>query len=322
MNKKLAICITTYKRPNVVNDVLENIIKYARLYDVAVYLNDNSSGDGTDSVLEKHKKNYEFFFPKINKTNIGFDKNFEDCIKRPDQDYIWGMADYSFINSDAIPKILELIDACDFDAILLNNFNRIKYYVPKNLKSIEEVASTIGWQITLLDSIIWSRHMINQSNFERYHGSLFAYYGALMEYLCTHSCNVRWLSNSLVDKCHPAKQSLWLPKTIDTWCLKWTTMVLSLPFAFAYNDKLKLIKSHSIQSNIFTLGNLIYLRQHNFLNVKILWENKNSLFASLPFLYIARMAIISTTPSSLATLIVFLKNSLRAIKIKYKSPKK
>jgi glycosyltransferase involved in cell wall biosynthesis len=307
VNKKLAICITTYKRPNVVNDVLENIIKYARLYNVAVYLNDNSSEDGTNSVLEKHKKNYEFFFPKINKTNIGFDKNFEDCIKRPDQDYIWGMADYSFINSDAIPKILELIDTCDFDAILLNNFNRVNYYVPDNLTSIEEVANTIGWQITLLDSIIWSRRTINNSNFERYYGSLFAYYGALMEYLCSHSCNVRWLNSSLVEKCHPAKQSLWLPKTVDTWCLKWATMVLSLPFAFSYNDKLKLIRSHSIQSKIFTLSSLISLRQRKFLNMRMLWENRNALFTALPFSYIARIGIAAATPVLIAKFIYLFK---------------
>lgn len=315
INKRLAICITTYKRPGVLDDVLANIIERARVYNVPVYVNDNCSNDGTIDVLHKYKEQYEYFFPKVNSENIGFDRSFEDCLKRSSADYVWGMADYSFINEDALLRLIDIIDAASagYDAIFLNNFSRVKCDFPCVMNKVEDVARKIGWHVSLLDSMVWSRRVIEAGRFERYYGSLFGYYGTMFEYLCNTSCSVLWVSESLVSYCHPQKQSLWLPKTINTWCGNWATMILSLPFSFALNEKISLIRSHSSKSGLFSLRGLLTLRRHEYIGISVLWRCRQELFLALPLSGVLKATLVSIMPAFLARWLFVFRNFFRKI---------
>ena len=90
MNKKLGICITTFNRAEVLKDVLDIMVPLARQAQVGIYVNDNASTDGTADVLKHFSREYEFFFPFTQATNVGFDINYAECMLRCEAEYCWG----------------------------------------------------------------------------------------------------------------------------------------------------------------------------------------------------------------------------------------
>jgi len=304
MRKTLAICITTYQRSEILDEVLSRIMPLALKYEVPVYVNDNNSQDLTSEVLKKYSELYSIFYPKVNSENIGFDKSFEDCLRRSKEDYVWGMADYSFIDDCALPNLLKIINNEPADVIFLNNFKRIKIFIPKVINNLEIITDKLGWHITLLDSIVWSRKIIMAGKFDRYYGSLFAYYGALLEFLISNAFTAIWVSDSLVNLNHPKKNSLWLPNTFETWTVKWLNTILSLPYLLSYHKKVELIRSHNQNSYIFTFGGLIRLREKGYLTIQILWKYKETILLAFPCKNILYSIFIATLPKGFTIFLV------------------
>jgi hypothetical protein len=175
--------------------------------------------------------------------------------------------------------------------------------VPEKLDSVEDVARNIGWHITLLDSIVWSRKVITEARFNRFYGSLFGYYGALFEYLCENKFSVAWISKSFVSYCHPKKRSLWLPNTFETWTFKLLNTVLSLPYQFSLQQKLALVKSHNSNSGLFSIKVLIILRSHGYLSFRTFWTYRKAMVVSLPMMNFIMTIFVLLIPKWIANVI-------------------
>ncbi|MGI1939172.1 glycosyltransferase family 2 protein [Shewanella oncorhynchi] len=261
MNENISICITTYQRGEILDDVLDNIVRVASNHDVAIYVSDNASSDCTEEVLKKYKKIYPYFFYNINSENIGFDRSFEVVMNMAKSKYIWTMADYSFIKEDSIERLLGIIKSNnDLDLIALNNSDRVvniksQLYTDRNL-----ILSEIGWHITLLDSLVWNKKIVENGSFNRFYGTLFGYLGVALEYVGNVESRVYWDSCSYINGTHPEKSSLWFKNAIEVWAKNFTELVLSLPQFYSLESKLTLIRAHGERSKLFSLRSLISLR--------------------------------------------------------------
>lgn len=275
MNKKLSICITTYNRAKILGTTLAHNLAIAKKYNIPIYVNNNNSSDDTAYVLKKLKKEYKYLFPLTQSANIGFDRNYEHCLKRSKTEYCWGMADYSYISEDSIKEILKITNRKDYDFIFMNNGKRIKENVKSEMTVLDDIIMNIGWAITLLDTIVWSEKYIKKANFNRYYDSIFGYYGAMLESLAENRFKVYWFNKSLVNSYHPEKKSLWLSDSLNTWLVKWPNLILSLPYSISIEKKFFLINEHNTKAKVFSFKNLLFLKIHGYLNRSNIIANNN-----------------------------------------------
>jgi len=298
MNKKLSICITTYNRSKILEATLTHNIIIAKKNSIPIYVNNNNSTDDTDYVLKKLKNKYKYLFPLTQSSNIGFDRNYEHCIKRSKSEYSWGMADYSYISKVSVEKILKIINKKDYDFVFMNNGNRIKENVKSEMTILDDVIMNIGWAITLLDTIVWSKKYIKKANFVRYYDSIFGYYGAMMESLTASSFKVYWFNESLVDSHHAGKKSIWLSDCLNTWLVKWPNLIMSLPYSIPIEKKFFLINEHNKKANIISFKNLLYLKVSGYLNQTIIKKNSTVYKSFLPLLNFMFLNLLNKIPNS------------------------
>lgn len=296
MNNRLSICMTTYNRSEILDDVLYHIIGIIEKYDIAIYISDNNSTDQTSVILEKHKNNYKYLFYNINSINQGFDRNFEIVMNMSNSDYIWTMGDYSFIEYNSIEQLLNLLNNEEFDAIFLNNYTRVLNQPSKIYNDSKNIMKEIAWHVTILDSMVWNKKILGNSNFSRFYNTMFAYYGVMFEYLAKDNIKVYWDSNSYIKDAHPKKNSLYIKDTFEVWLKNWSNLILSLPVYYTYDIKLFLIREHGIKSGLLSIKRLLVLRKEKILNLKVLYKISTYLKMSLGE-YIFRVFIISTIPS-------------------------
>lgn len=281
MNTKLAICITTYNRADILKDILLDLIPKAQRFDIPIFVSDNCSVDDTGDVLAAAKARYPYLFFNINEANMGFDINFERCVKMANTDYLWIMGDYSFIHDNALDVVLGYIKQDDYDIIMLNNYNRIKKIPTQIYTNSGDVLQTLGWHITVLDSMVWNKRVVENGRFERFYGTMFGYFGVAMEYLSGRTIRVLWEEKSLVSKAHPKKISLWAKNTIRVWVEQWITVVMALPCSYSTKSKLSLIRQHGIGSGIFTTKGLIRLRADGALSFTELYSRFSLLWIAM-----------------------------------------
>lgn len=297
MNERLGIAITTFNRGPVLRDVLAVMVPLAEVHGIPIYVNDNGSTDDTAAVLADFAAQYRYFYPHIQASNIGFDANYAHCVQRCETAYIWGMADYSFLAPDALTRLLALTQDDKFDFITLNNSLRVTAPTQETYADVPSLVRDIAWHITLLDTIVWRRGVVHSTDFSRYFGSLFGYYGGMFEFIGTQPFLMKWERDSFITGVHHAKQSLWYPRALDTWCGKWSNLILSLPFSIPLHQKKKLIRSHSLQSGLFSVKSMMSLRAEKYLGIAILRKDLQSIAVALSARQLAFAFAISFVPA-------------------------
>lgn len=85
----LSICIPTYNRAAYLKGALENIIADDAFgNDMEIIISDNASTDNTKEIAEEYTKKYENIKYYRNNENIGFVRNFRECLKHGNGEYL------------------------------------------------------------------------------------------------------------------------------------------------------------------------------------------------------------------------------------------
>ncbi|MDO5614615.1 MAG: glycosyltransferase [Cruoricaptor ignavus] len=101
MNKQtLSITIPTYNRPEILEKTILSFIDESLLYDINVYISDDSTNNLTENLILKLQKTYPKFKIHYHKNpiNLGHDKNCIKALSLSSQDYIWYLGDSCSIN--------------------------------------------------------------------------------------------------------------------------------------------------------------------------------------------------------------------------------
>ena len=155
--KKLIICIPTYNRAKIVQDVCEKIvnIKYSNVFDVYIY--DSSPNFDTKDRLQEILDLENFFYFKVSESihsnekvyHIFQDKHIQDAYE-----YLWVLPDYLFVTQDTFQNIAEKLNE-DWDMLMLDFYDLQKrgsrpYWDPN------EILFEYAWSLTQYGSMILS----------------------------------------------------------------------------------------------------------------------------------------------------------------------
>ncbi len=294
-NTLLSISIPTYNRCNILRDNIIELIPVIKCFNIPIYISDNCSTDMTESVVHELKTMYPFIHYFKQEENI-LDQNFAFVLKQSKTKFTWLLGDKNRVNPQSIQMLLEIIESNDFDAIILNDeSNRVKNIDTKLYDNHNDLLKDLGWHMTLISSLIFSKSLISNCNFSRFYNTNFIHTASIFEYIAKKKPNVYWINKPYVlyPKIYVTKS--WKNETLNIFINIWSNSILSLPPIYTLDSKLICIKKHGIESKTFSFLGFCSLRSENIFNFSSFRKNTPLFFlvTSIPNIL---LFFISITP--------------------------
>ncbi len=270
-NPLLSITMPTYNRADFLNYSLEVHIPLVREHAVQIYISDNASTDTTKKIVEKWQKEYPLIHYFCNECNVG-EINFEIALKLPSTEYVWLLGDTYQIPPDGISCLMDILEKKNhYDAIIVDVIKRASDIPQQEYSNQNKLLSDLGWHMTCLASLIYTKKLILHANFERYYDTYFIQTGIIFEYIAKKDFLIYWESNISVKALEHPKllpKKSWQHQSIvfDIACISWINFIFSLPSSYDLEIKLQCILDHGDKSGLFSQKNLFYLRKLNILN--------------------------------------------------------
>lgn len=291
-NDFLAISIPIYEDSKLVSLLLDNLIPQVSQYNIPIYLYDNSISDVNCDMVIKRKMDYQNIIYVKNKCNIGAVDNVIKSLVEPEAEYVFLMSVATILKDGTIQSLIASLELNKPDFLCYNYSNRTDNKIVSQVFSNHvEVSNKIGWHLTHISTCIWSRRVLEISNFNRYKVSLFPHLGCLLEFIGLNNFSLVWIADELAvkNKCH--RVSSWQSEVLNTWCDKWPNFVFSLPSTYGINDKLNLIKQHNRKSDLFSKRSILMMRSNNVLNLKQVLEVRWKILFAKNILFIISIII-------------------------------
>ena len=266
MNEKLAISIPTYNRPFILKENLTLMMPEIKRLDIPVYISDDSSNDDTYLIVSDLKKEYENIFYSKNEPALGHDKNCLKTLSIPNSDYIWYLGDSQIINDGGIKRILNIIESNSYDFLVVSSKNRYSNIPNKEYFECNEFFCELSWHATLTGVTIYRKDILFQSNYNKYFNSNFIQLGIILEEFIKNKNGLYWINEELIYPNKNKGESYWRDNIFKVFAEDWSTFILSLPSIYSQQNKIRVIKSHSINTRLFSLKSLILLRKSGILN--------------------------------------------------------
>lgn len=283
----LAICVPTYNRAGYLEIALSRLISQAQKHEIPIYVSDNASTDTTPQVIKKYQAQYPLLFYSRNERNVGPDHNFAIVLKMSPTRYAWLVSDDDHLADQALDQVLAVVAAGDYDLVVVNGGKKLRQSgqlvgrvsdrpVPEVYHDRNKLLSDLGWHMTWMSCLIFSRRAIAQARFEKFYQTSFLQFLAVYDYLADRPLAVYWLPPTLVFNTS-VQIPLWYPQALETFGRKWRASVLSLPGSYDLAAKKKCIKDHGVKSCLFGLKSLLRLRVLNYFNFRLYRQNADLL---------------------------------------------
>lgn len=278
--KKLAVCVPTYERSDVVEELL---FKSLRLYydnNIDVFIYDSSTDDKTKKVVADYQREFDnLVYVRIDSSvhsNMKVYKIFQEFERNRKYEYIWVCSDSIRWAEDTVKRICELTkDKYDFLIVNYRDVEKIgtKIYTDKNqlfldcawhmtlygatIIRVETVLKDVNWNYLTTKYMIPNR--INHSHVALY----FEQINKMPAFQAFHlSVGSEKLSASTLKKI-PG----WHHDTFYVWGTCWPSMIKALPAEYLF--KKQVIKKSGVNSSILSAENILFLRNGGIYNLRI-----------------------------------------------------
>lgn len=301
-NPLLSIALPTYNRADFLDSSLAVHIPILKKHNIQVFISDNASTDDTYNIIKKWKAEYPLLHYSCNQENLGADLNFENVLNLSDTEYTWLLGDTSQIHADGLEDIISLLKTGKaYDALLVNLVEKVRIQ-----ECIYQDANTLlqdlAGLMSCMSCLIYSKALISEANFRRYHDSNFIQTGIIFEFISNRQFNIQWLphvSITPLEKPNLTKKS-WAhtDKIFKIGVNCWVNFIFSLPVSYSLESKMQACKSFGEVSGAFTIKGMISLRARGLLNFGIYNEYRKTLTLSVSYPSWVVM-MISVLPKSL-----------------------
>jgi abequosyltransferase len=265
-NKKIALAIPTYNRPEILKENLTLILPVLRKHSIPVHISDDSDNQDTQEMIAK--LDYDQFYYVKNTPANGHDLNFFRTLSMPDSEYAWYLGDSITVFPERLEQIITRLDQ-EVDFIFVNSGQNT---APGGLvANLTEFLHTNAWYLSLTGATIYGRRpraLLAQYTQPVPAWKNIPHLGLILQYASTHSATGYWFAEqSFV--IHSRKKSYWKKDAVSVFSTDWVTQIDS--FKEFFGERLEeVIRSHSIRSGIFKIPHLLSLRALGGLTLKII----------------------------------------------------
>jgi len=322
--RKLAICIPTYNRPDIIEELLKKSMETYSKFNFDLYIYDSSDNNKTQLITNEWQvKFYNLYYVSIDPemhSNIKVYKIFQQYGLRNKYDYIWVCGDAIRWSIKVVQKIADSINN-NYDIISLNYRDEEKIgdkeYTDKN-----EIFHELAWHFTLYGAVVLNTNTIlNDVNWEvmvekydKPDSVNFSHVGFYFEKLCemdsikvmNFSFSKYVLTSSILKEV-----SGWTQEVFFVWGVAWPNLINALPEC--YTDKAEVIRKNGIYSKVLNIEAFISYRRADIINLrtylkyKEIWEKVT---------YVSKIKILSISITPIIVINMFLKTLINIKSIK------
>ena len=258
---KLAICLPTYNRAELLARSLGELIDSVRRYRIPIYVSDNHSSDATASVVATLANDYDLLHYSRSDALLAADDNIRRSLGLPDTEYRWLFGDrYRIASDEALQLLLTSLDD-GFDFIVLNSPGRVSGVPTQTYTQQDRVLEQLGWHMTMLTSLVYRDRALEKMDFDRFRGTNLIQTLAIFEYLDRAAFRLRWLSVAVIDGFDaPLPQNHWNVRALEVFVHDWFVGIMSLPPGYSLDAKRRALRAHTENTSLFSFKSLRRLR--------------------------------------------------------------
>jgi len=282
--RKLAICIPTYQRADIVEELISKYMEIYTELGADVYIYDSSEDNSTEAVTQKYKEKFCNLFyirmPTELHSNMKVYKIFQKYGFRKNYDYVWVCSDSIRWKKNVLDKVSELLNV-SLDIIVVNyrdeeNIGDKYYHNPFDF-FVE-----CGWHLTLYGAVLLNTHtmlenVIWKEMYEKYnvpervnHSHLCFYFEKILKLGYFSAVHLSFPTGSLSSSTLK-DYSGWRNDTFYVFGYCFPNAINALP---EYYNKAKniVILKNGKYGDIFNERNLLALRTDNLFDMRIYRE--------------------------------------------------
>lgn len=243
MENKLALCIPTYNRPAIIQELCEQSILQYLDFGMDIYIYDSSEDDRTKDIVSKYQSEYShLFYCRIDSSVHSNEKVYMILQKNSyvkEYEYIWICGDALRYSTNVLSKIGSAMNQ-KFDFIIVDAMDDEKIgskeYTKKN-----EFFHDCAWYMTLYGAtLIRTETVLRDADWkfliEKYLGSDTLYYSQVGFYF-EQLAKLDTFHAIHIAKEHPhdmwtsvlKKRSGWYEQSFDVICKNWVNTIYALP---------------------------------------------------------------------------------------------
>lgn len=277
---KLAVCIPTYRRPEVIRELMENMVFQYIHHSFDIYIYDSSEDDSTEKVVRDWMPKYTgLHYVRIDSSihsNQKVYNIFREFGQLQEYDYLWVCSDYIRWTKNVLDSVCSCADQ-GYDIIVPNyqDVEKIgnKEYFDKNALFLD-----CAWHMTLFGAVVLKvSTMLTEVNWnalmEKYmvpdcinHSHVAFYFEKLTGMTDWKAVHLSFAKSDMLVSAF-RKYSGWHREAFYVWCHCWPAMIYRLPEC--YSNKTKVIKKIGVNAGILSFDNLKKLRRQDIFNNEI-----------------------------------------------------
>lgn len=293
----LAVCVPTYQRADVVEELLKTSMDLYLKYGVDVYIYDSSDDEKTKLLVERWKEMYSNLyyvqFPSKLHSNMKVYKIFQKYSLHKDYDYLWVCSD-SIRWAEEVIRQVNIQLGNGYDMIVVNYRDK-EHLGDREYHDPVVFAKECGWHLTLYGAAILNTHTMLQevdwkelhrkyNRPERVNHSHVCFYlekiSVLKNFSAKHLSIPKWELTASALK----KFSGWRNDTFYVWGYCFPDAINALPDYYNKRIKKAIIKKNGKYSGVFDIQNLIALRADEVYDIEIYkeYEKEWSILTDIP----------------------------------------
>jgi glycosyltransferase involved in cell wall biosynthesis len=318
MNQKISFAIPTYKRPVLLYQTVQSIIREIEDLQFDITITDDSVDETNNEVVEKLCKEYKYIKYYKNEQNLGIDANILKSIDLSESEYVWIIGEDDQFAPGALKTILNILDK-NTPAFLCTNYSYVNNDFTYKLKehvinkkedailSASEFLEKYSWAIGFIGACIINKKRWNTVEKETYIGTYFAHVGTIFESI--RDGEVYYCSKPLVyNRAEDTSTFTWSDKAFDVF-YGWEKMLKMLTSFYTEEILNNTIENSKILFNHNSLTWIASKRADGIFNLDIFNRYiKNDQTKSHFFVYSA--LLIAILPINLFKILKFIRKTL------------
>ncbi len=301
---KKAICVPTYNRGEVIEDLLHKCIQLYSNYGYDIYIYDSSENDDTEIRVRRYQADFSNLFyvrmPSDMHSNLKTYRIFQGYCQKKTYDYIWVCSDVLHWSRTVLDKAEEQYTG-SYDLIVIN-YRDYEHLGNRIYKDAQEFFEDCCWHMTLYGAVIINTATILKNADWKYleekyciperinHSHVAMYFEQILK--CS-SFSASYLAVSFhdVDISTIRKKSGWWDNTFFVWAECFPNMIMAIPEY--YRNRNSVIKKNGVLGDIFNERGLVRLKRTGVLNRAVFWKylTRWKILSDQKLFYIAALAM-------------------------------
>ncbi|MFA4964175.1 MAG: glycosyltransferase family 2 protein [Thermoleophilia bacterium] len=120
MAPKLAVCIPTFDREELLRPLLDSFVHQPGAEGIQIVVSDNASADGTEDLCRDYARRWRQIRYVRAPENRGPDHNFLSAVAHADAEFCWLFGSDDVARPGSVARVLDLLDEADPDILLFD----------------------------------------------------------------------------------------------------------------------------------------------------------------------------------------------------------